>query len=161
MKNQIKNFSQFINESEFPDEMGAMRYLKGMGMLQPEQEIEQVAKELSQRFGVELVQTYSSFEDNNPDEEFGEFINWGPAEGQLPEELEELVVQIYEGGKVQFWFDATPYPTRHHSREEARQMLSFLNPAPVAWEKFDREDWKEFIGALLEEYGLSENDSEE
>ncbi len=152
MKNQIKNFSQFINESELPDEMRLTRYLKSMGMLTPEQEIEHVAAVLFQRFGVEMVQTYSSFEDNNPDEDFGEFINWGPDNGQLPEELEELVVQIYAGGKVQFWFDATPYPTRHHSREEARQMLSFLNPAPIAWEKFDRDDWEKFIRELREEY---------
>lgn len=157
MKDHIKNFSQFVNESGFPDELGAMRYLKDMGMLPPEQEIELIAKELSQRFGVELVQTYSSFEDNNPDEEFGEFINWGPAEGQLPEELEELVVQIYADGGVQFWFDATPYPTRHHGQEEARHMLTTLNPVPVAWEKLDREDWESFIGELRSEYG---NDDE-
>lgn len=108
-------------------------------------------EKLEELFGTELLLNYDSKEENNPDEEFGHFVCYAP--NPLPlEEMEECppIVAVYETGKVQFFHDASPYPTLSNTGEEVRIMSQCLNPFPTPLEKITKADWENFISTVIQ-----------
>jgi len=117
--------------------------------------MQQLKKELEQRFGCQLHEGYSSREDSNPDEIDGHFISYSiQPEQSLPEELDDSppIINLYENGKVQFFHDATPYPVKANTRTEARDMMVALNPYPVKAELVDQQDYEQFIAKIIADY---------
>lgn len=91
---------------------------------------------LEQELEVTLTHCYSSKEENNPDEVDGHFEQYEVMSPKLAEHEEmfnsdyPLLLNLYEDGRFQFWWDATPIPTQLNSKSESLEMLMSLNPAP-------------------------------
>jgi hypothetical protein len=112
----------------------------------------EIKEKLEKLIGFELVEVFNSVEDPGcEDEENGEFITYEPNIGGVLDP--PPVINIYENGKIQFFHDASPYPVRANSDEEARWMMMALIPAPVDFEDLQPSDFSDFLNGLLEEYG--------
>ena len=157
MKHTIKSFSKFIAESQSTDSHEALRELYKLGLLSEIEAVRWVADELSLKFGVKLVQNYDSWQDQNPDEESGHHLIYS-TESPLFPDGEDPVIAIYEDLTVQFFWDSTPMPTRHHSSKERRSMLQFLESIPLPWQTLDRQDWEELVDSVREELGYDDEE---
>jgi hypothetical protein len=115
--------------------------------------MENLKKELEERFNCQLHEGYSSRADDNPDEEDGHFISYNiePAFEQSAFEDYPPILNLYENGKLQFFHDASPYPVKVNTHEEKRSMQQALCPYPVQESKVTREDYCVFIITLLEQ----------
>jgi hypothetical protein len=158
----IKLFEDFLNESEMT--------------------IEDYAKQAEKILQIELIPTYDSREDGyEPEEEDdGHFINFefgkdlrsstaqtsskfGLSDVHLPDltvlrnSTEPPLIAIYENGTFQLWHDSNPYPVSSHSPQAARHMQTFMNPWPISLDRLKKEDVKNFLDGIIEEYG-EEND---
>jgi hypothetical protein len=113
------------------------------------------AKEkLEMLIGLELIVTLDTREEVGcEDEEFGHYLQCGlNMENPIPD-YEPPMIVLYENELVQFFHDASPYPVAAHTAQEAREMLMFLNPAPVHIDQITEDDFKNFISSLVDEYG--------
>jgi hypothetical protein len=112
--------------------------------------LEQVRIDLSKKFGIELIVTLDSREENCADEAHGEFLQCTPRIGFTSPFLQDVppIVCIYEGGKVQFWNDGSPFPVKANTPTEALTMLRALVPSPVDADLVTRSDFNQFIDAL-------------
>lgn len=110
-------------------------------------------EQLEELFNAKLIVYYDSREDNNADEEFGHFTCYEPEDQSIDEESGcPPIVCVYENDLVQFFHDATPYPTSHNSKDEARTMMMTLCPSPTPISNLTKEDYDNFIGRIKEEY---------
>jgi hypothetical protein len=114
--------------------------------------LEQTREILSKKLGLELVVTLDSREENCADEVDGHFLQCAPNLGFSSQYFQDWppTVCIYEGGKVQLWHDATPYPVKANTAAEARDMLRSLVPHPVDHTLLTVDDFNKFIDALKE-----------
>ena len=114
--------------------------------------MQQTVELLSKRFGIELVPTFDSRPENCPDEVNGHFLQCEFNIGFSSLHLKEYppMICIYDDGTAQFWHDATPYPVKANTRQEAAEMLRFLNPYPVKVDLITVDDFNQFIGAMRE-----------
>ena len=113
----------------------------------------EIQEQLEKLFETKLIVSYDSREDNNEDEELGHFVCYEPEESITPEMSGcPPIICIYEGDHLQFFHDATPYPTAKNSREEARSMMQTLNPFPTPMEDVTKDDYDNFIEAIKDNY---------
>ena len=114
MKKVFESFKDIINESK-----DLKKLLKT--------NIPKIEKSL----GVELGSSYSSVEDNNPDEEYGHFESFALYFGKFDEDIvySPIMLNIYENGTFQFFFDATPlgFKSTGHTNREIGQMSATLS----------------------------------
>lgn len=152
----IKLFEDFLNESEMT--------------------IEDYASQVEKILQVKLKAQYDSREDGHEpeDEDDGHFISFefgedlrsstakasskfGLSDSGMPDisSLEDNapIINIYENGKFQLFYDATPYPVSAHTPEMARQMMSFMNPWPLSIDKLKKEDVYGWLKELVDDYG--------
>lgn len=115
-------------------------------------DLKSLVEQLEQKFNCGLNESYSSREDDNPDEVDGHFISYEIAPNfEVPQEVgEPAYLNVYESGKIQFFHDATPYPVKENSPAERRDMMMALNPYPVPADLVTREDYCVFWIGLLE-----------
>jgi len=110
-------------------------------------------EKLEELFGISLMPSYDSREDNNPDEVLGHFVCYEP--DPLPfEEMADCppIVAIYETGRVQFFHDASPYPTLSNTQAEVKVMAQCLNPFPTPIERITKGDWEHFINSIIKNH---------
>jgi hypothetical protein len=114
--------------------------------------LEQIKEILSKRFGIELIVTLDSREENCRDERYGHFLqcdfNIGYASNSLREYPPTIV--IYENETVQLYRDSVPYPVKTNTAREARLMLTELAPSSVNYALITAEDFNVFITAMIE-----------
>jgi hypothetical protein len=93
-------------------------------------------------------------EEGCEDEVLGHYVTFN-ANRVIPldESVEQPDINIYEGGEVQFFHDATPYPVQANTPNEAREMSMCLNPSPVKFEQLQSNDFDLFSNYLIENYG--------
>lgn len=118
---------------------------------------QQQAKErIEQALETKLVSTYSSREDENPDETHGHYEVYeaepNPLEA-IADRVEPALIKVYDSGDVQLFHDATPYPLKAHSPRQRREMSMALNESPIGHQHLTKEDWQGLINQLLSEYG--------
>jgi hypothetical protein len=136
-----------------------------------EMTIKNYATQVEKILQVKLKAQYDSREDGHePEEEddghfisfeFGEDMRavakFGLSDSAIPDisSLEDIVpiINIYENGKFQLFFDATPYPVSAHSPSQARQMMMSMNPFPLSIDNLKKEDVFNWLNNLVEEYG--------
>jgi hypothetical protein len=100
--------------------------------------IEQYKTILQSSLKCKLIPGYNSVDDNNPDEEFGHYIEYS-CEG-LEVNGEEVTIVVYENGTANFFHDASPYPMSKNTSTEARQMGQQLIPFPKPVKDFKASD---------------------
>jgi hypothetical protein len=110
--------------------------------------IDEVKQKVEKLIGLELIPVFDSREDEGcEDEEYGHYVSFEPNLGM---ELEyPPIVNIYEGGRIQFYHDATPYPVLANTEEESRWMMMTLCPAPVEFSDIRDDDFNNFINLIL------------
>lgn len=114
------------------------------------------AKEaIEQELELKLMPTYSSREDENPDEEFGHYTYYeakpNPLES-IADRAEPIGVKLYDSGEVSLFHDATPYPLKAHSPGQGRSMMQTLCECPLPHANLTKEDWQALVNHLLAEY---------
>jgi hypothetical protein len=115
--------------------------------------LEQAKLAMEQLLKEKLEETYNSREDDNEDEAFGHYINFEYViDGCVSPSMEPLILQIYEDGKVQLFYDATPYPVSANTKEEARTMAQTLCHAPVPFDKITEEDFSNTVETIKMNY---------
>jgi|688.fasta_scaffold1863669_1 hypothetical protein len=117
--------------------------------------INETKKQIELLLGVELQESYCSVDDDNPDEEFGHFKCFNFIPNPVPgieDYAEPPIISIYEGGKVQLFHDATPYPCAANTQNETRQMMQALIPFPISIDQFTQEDYDNFINTLKDNF---------
>ena len=114
-------------------------------------------EKLEELFGVELQISLDSATENCADEELGNFFECSIEPNPIPDYEPPIVVIYYEKDLVQFFHDASPYPVAANTAREAREMSSFLSPHPVRPDQLTKEDFENFVQALLENYGEFED----
>jgi hypothetical protein len=114
--------------------------------------MEEAKKTIEKLIDAKLKVCYDSTEDDNKDEEYGHWISTviepEPFEGATDN---NMCINFYEDGTVQFYFDATPYPVAYNMPQEAMDMRIALNHYPVPFEKVTQEDYIEFVNFVKEE----------
>ena len=118
--------------------------------------MEQAKQAFENLINVKLDVCYDSTEDDNEDETLGHFITTFIEPEPFKDATDHNVcVNIYQDGSIQFFFDATPFPTKTNTAKEAKNMMVSLCPHPTPFEKVTVEDYKAFIDnvkELLEDY---------
>lgn len=118
---------------------------------------QQRAKEsIEQTLEVELFPTYSSRDDNNPDEDFGHFMCYEAVANplaQIDDRTEPITIKVYDSGDVQLYHDATPYPLKVHNQMQRKSMSLTLCETPVFLAYLTKEDWQTLVNQILAEYG--------
>ena len=116
---------------------------------------EQVLKEIENNLGIQLDVTLDSKKEGvDADEIEGDYLQCEV----YPNPVEDLevgppIILIYpETKKMQFFHEATPYPTLIKQDKYKRNMGMFLNPIPVSIEEVTEDDYNSFIDAIIEEY---------
>lgn len=112
--------------------------------------MQQTVELLAKKFGIELIVSLDSREENCPDERNGHFLQCEVNTKGVDEDCPPIIC-IYEDGTAQFWHDATPYPVAANTKAQAREMMMFLNPFPVAVDLITVEDFKTFMDQILDE----------
>lgn len=157
----IKNFKEFtsLNESA--------------------KSLEDYVKDAEKILNVKLNPFFDSRKEEEPDEEFGEFLhlNFGedmssatrktsakfglsdplfPDMEKIAEEVPELsdppFITIYQDGTFQLWFDAAPYSVSYHTTDQKKEMSMFLTRYPLPLDKLKRADVIDFLNSIISEY---------
>jgi hypothetical protein len=111
--------------------------------------LEEAKLVIEQLLNATLEECYSSREDDNEDEDYGHFVDFSY---DLGEDTEPLIVQIYEDGKVQFFYDASPYPVSANTEEESRTMAQSLIHFPVPFDEITSNDCSKVLETIKENY---------
>lgn len=110
---------------------------------------------VERQLGLSLVPTYSSWDDHNPDEEFGHYTCYeaepNPLES-IADRVEPITIKLYDSGEVSLFHDATPYPLKAHSPRQGRSMMQTLCECPMPYANLTKEDWQALVNQLLAEY---------
>ena len=117
--------------------------------------MQQTKEQIEQLLNVQLIETYCSQSDDNEDETHGHFKTFEFSPNPVPEieqYAEPPIVAIYEGGKIQLFHDATPYPCAVNTRTETREMIQALIPFPISINQFTKEDYDNFINTLKDNF---------
>lgn len=142
MKRYISNFKQFINESMDNNNVNLLKYLE-------------------QKFNIELDVTLDSKKEGvDPDDKAGDYLQCevypNPVE-HLNNGLPVTILIYPNTEKVQFFYDATPYPTLISQRDQGRDMGMSLNPQPVSIKEVTKKDYKRFINSIIKEYNVTDD----
>ena len=116
--------------------------------------IDEVKAKVENLFGFELIPVFDSrVELGCEDEVLGHYVTFESSRAIPLVDVELPLINIYEGGEIQFFHEATPYPVQANTPQEAREMSMFLCPAPVQFEQLESNDFDLFADELIKEYG--------
>lgn len=118
--------------------------------------IDEVKAKVENLFGFELIPVFDTRnEEGCEDEELGHYVTFEAGRViPLDESIsEQPVINIYEGGEIQFFHDASPHPVQANTPQEAQEMSMFLCPSPVQFEQLQGNDFDLFADSLIEQYG--------
>jgi hypothetical protein len=116
--------------------------------------IDEVKAKVENLFGFELIPVFDTrTEEGCEDEVLGHYVTFEAGTLiPLDESIEQPVINIYEGGEVQFFHDATPHPVQANTPQEAREMSMTLCPCPVQFEQLQGNDFDLFAVSLIEDF---------
>ena len=116
--------------------------------------IDEVKAKVENLFGFELIPVFDTrTELGCEDEMLGHYVTFNAGRViPLDASIEQPDINIYEGGEIQFFHDASPYPVQANTPREAKEMGMFLCPFPVQFEQLQSNDFDLFADSLIENY---------